>query len=258
VREDIVSFIDLRPTILSLGQVPVPAHYQGQVFLGPQAAGPREYAFVHRDRMDEIPDTIRAVRDRRFKYIRNFFPERPYATVLAYAEQVPMLQEWRRTKAEGRLSGPQLLFFEPVKPREELYDTDADPHEMVNLAADPRHASTLARLREALDGWMKDTGDLGLVPEDELKARMRPGGGWQKTEAPSANPAGGSIAGAVPVTVTTPTEGATIVFTTDTSPNPRWLLYTRPIVLDRAAILRVKAARLGFEDSDERTYRFGR
>jgi N-sulfoglucosamine sulfohydrolase len=65
---------------------------------------------------DETPDHIRAVRDTRYKYIRNFQPELPYAQKIAYMEEMATMQEWRRLHAEGKLTGPQKIFFTPTKP----------------------------------------------------------------------------------------------------------------------------------------------
>jgi N-sulfoglucosamine sulfohydrolase len=258
VREDLISFIDLPPTTLSLAGVAVPKHFQGQIFLGPDAARARDYVYVHRDRMDTVPDTIRAVRGPRYKYIRNFHPELPYAQRLDYAEQVPMLQEWRRAFADGLLRGPQLQFFAPAKPREELYDTDTDPHEVKNLADLPAERPRLDTMRAALDRWMKETGDLGLVPEAELKARMRPAGAWSTAATPVMTPAGGAFDGTVDVRITCATEGHTIVYATEAGPTPRWHLYTVPIALRESTLVRTKCGRLGFRDSDEAQSRFER
>jgi N-sulfoglucosamine sulfohydrolase len=171
VREDLVSFIDFPATVLALAGVEVPGQMQGQVFLGPKAAKEREYIFAARDRMDETYDRIRAVRTKQFKYIRNFHPELPYAQRIAYGEEMPTMQVWRRLNAEGKLSGPQKIFFSPAKPREELYDVLADPHEIRNLADSPKHQAVLKELRAALDKWISDTGDLGAVREEELIKR---------------------------------------------------------------------------------------
>ena len=120
---------------------------------------------------NETPDRIRAVRDERFKYIRNLQPELPYAQKIAYMEEMPTMQEWRRLNQEGKLTGAQKLFFSPRKPNEELYDTQTDPHEVENLAESSNHAAKLAELRSALDDWLKKTGDLGAIPEPELIKR---------------------------------------------------------------------------------------
>jgi uncharacterized sulfatase len=168
LREDLVSFIDFAPTVLALAGVEIPPSLQGQVFLGPKAAPERKYVFAARDRMDETFDRIRAVRNQRYRYIRNFHPDLPYAQRIAYGEEMPTMQVWRRLNEQGKLSGPQKLFFAPAKPAEELYDLDADPHEIQNLAGSAEHTGVLKELRAALDQWLDQTHDLGAVPEAEL------------------------------------------------------------------------------------------
>ena len=251
VREDLACFLDFAPTLLAVAGVDIPSYMQGQPILGPGPVKPREYVFAARDRMDETYDIVRGVRDKRFKYIKNFQPEKPYAQVIAYAEKMPILQEMRRLHAEGKLEGPPALFMRLTKPVEELYDTDADPHEIRNLADRPEHAETLKRMRGVLEAWMKETHDVGLVPEDELKERMRPGGVWQTTAAPALAPAGGTLAAGAVVTVACPTPGASIAWTTDEDADPHWNLYSVPVKLARSATLRVKACRLGYKDSPE-------
>src|SRR5690606_2342912 len=98
-------------------------------------------------------DLIRAVRDKRFKYIRNFMPERTYAQNIDYMNKMPTMIEMRRLHAAGKLKGAEKLYFRETKPVEELYDTAADPHEIRNLAEDPQHQQTLARLRKVLEDW---------------------------------------------------------------------------------------------------------
>jgi N-sulfoglucosamine sulfohydrolase len=252
IRTDLVAFLDFAPTVLALAGVEIPKHMQGQVILGPRQVPPRRYVYAARDRMDETYDIIRAVRDERYKYIRNFQPEKPYAQIIAYGELMPTLAEWRRLDAAGKLVGPQRLFFRPVKPREELYDTQADPHEVNDLAADPKYAATLQRMREALQSWQKETEDLGLVPEPELRERMRPGGVWQTTSTPKLSPLPTAYTRPQKVTVNCSTDGASIVYTTDVkSRAAQWRLYTGPIAVDRTTTLRVRACRLGFKDSPD-------
>jgi N-sulfoglucosamine sulfohydrolase len=170
VREELVSFVDFGSTVLSVAEVAIPKEVDGQPFLGPNAT-PRKYIYAHRDRMDETPDRIRAVRDERFKYIRNFETNLPYAQRIVYMEEMPTMREWRRLNAEGKLIVAQKLFFSPTKPKEELYDTETDPHEIYNLAALPQHAAKLKELRGALEDWIRKTGDLGQIPERELIKR---------------------------------------------------------------------------------------
>ncbi len=173
VSDRLVSFVDFGPTVLSLCGVKVPAVMQGVPFLGAAAGKPRDAVFGIRDRMDERNDCTRAVRDARYKYIRNYHPYKPWAQYLDYMEQMPMMSAWRRLAAAGKLTGPAALWMRPTKPFEELYDTRSDPHELVNLAGSAAHQAALARLRQRHLAWHRDTRDLGLMPEALVVERSR-------------------------------------------------------------------------------------
>jgi len=171
VERRLVSFVDFAPTVLSLASVPIPEHLQGGAFLGSSAVEPRCYVYAARDRMDERYDIIRAVRDSRYKYIRNYEPQRPYAQFLSYAEVGPTMKEFRRLSAAGLLTDPPRLFMRNRKPPEELYDLENDPHEIHNLVRLPKYQEVLDRLRAAHVEWMRDTIDTGLLPEPDMIAR---------------------------------------------------------------------------------------
>jgi uncharacterized sulfatase len=266
VREDLVSLLDLAPTVLSVAGVPVPAHMQGQVFLGQAAAGARQYVFSHRDRMDEAYDRMRAVHDGRFKYIRNFFPGRPYAQHIDYMEEMPTMREMRRVHKDhfnalspnyGKaMTAAQQIFFLPEKPIEELYDLNSDHHEVKNLANSEKHQSDLKRLRRALEVWQKETKDLGAIPEGELRERMRPGGVWAQASQPRITTAGAHSSTSHVVRLTCETPGASIAYATDAGDRARWKLYSGEITLMRPVSLRAKACRLGFIDSPETVQTF--
>ena len=244
VRDDLVCFLDLAPTVLSLAGVPVPKHLQGQIILGPQQAPPREYIFAARDRMDETYDIIRAVRDRRFKYIRNYQPEKTCSQPIAYMDEMPTMNEWRRLHAEGKLTGPQTLFFQPTKPVEELDDTATDPHEIHNLADQPEHQTTLQRLRAAHEKWRQNTHDLGLIPEPILLELKRPGGQWVTTDDPRITIASGQV------TISCDTEGSSIAYALGPPrKDEHWRLYTNPFPAPPNTPIRARACRLGFKDS---------
>ncbi|NUM52785.1 MAG: sulfatase [Candidatus Hydrogenedentes bacterium] len=164
----LVSFVDFAPTVLSLAGVNQPEHMQGSAFLGKHEGKPRKYIYAARDRMDERYDIIRAVRDKRYKYIRNYEPTKPYDQYLSYCESWPIMQELRRVEAANGLDENQKLFFRDTKPVEEFFDTENDPYELHNLADDPTHARKLSELRKAMDAWLDEESDLGLVPESEL------------------------------------------------------------------------------------------
>lgn len=169
VRNDLVGMIDLPATILSLAGIEPPKDFHGQPYVGP-AARQRKYVYAHRDRMDEAIDRIRSVRDQRYRYVRNFMPEVPYAQYINYNEENPIMQSWRQQGKAGKLDPTQRAFFARTKPAEELYDCQTDPSNVNNIAdsKDPQATAKLGELRQALDQWIRDTNDLGAVPETEL------------------------------------------------------------------------------------------
>jgi len=167
----LVSFVDFAPTVLGLLGLKIPDYMQGRAFLGKQAAEPRRYIFAIRDRVDEVYEFSRAVRDERYHYIRNFMPHRPRMQHSNFSERTPIRQEIRRLAAEGELHGDAAWLMSHDKPAEELYDTRSDPHEIHNLADSPEHRETLARMRAALRKWMLDTRDTGLLAEAEMCRR---------------------------------------------------------------------------------------
>src|SRR6185503_18588900 len=134
-------------------------YMQGRAFLGDNLGTPREYVYAARDRMDEALDIIRGVRDKRYHYIRNYRPDLPYAQHIAYMDEMPTMKEWRRLAAAGELKGAPAIFFQPTKPVEELYDTENDPYEIKNIAADEKYAPILARVRTAHEKLRTDTAD---------------------------------------------------------------------------------------------------
>ncbi|HPG42047.1 MAG TPA: sulfatase-like hydrolase/transferase [bacterium] len=170
----LVSFVDLAATALSLAGVSVPEYMQGRAFLGPQEAAPRDHVYLFRDRMDERYDMMRAVRDKQFKYIRNYMPQRPWAQYLNYLWRMPAMQSWQRLHDEGNLAGAAEIFWQ-TKPAEELYDIKADPHEVHNLAGDPQYKAVLERLRKANNDWVMDIHDAGFLPEAEMVIRTGDG-----------------------------------------------------------------------------------
>ncbi|ARA94664.1 sulfatase [Rhodothermaceae bacterium RA] len=242
----LVSLMDLGPTVLSIAGVPIPGHMQGQAFLGEQAAPPRSYVYAARDRIDEAYDHVRAVRDARFKYIRNFMPDQPYILDVPYRNRMPTMQELLRLQASGQARGPVALWLRDRRDPEELYDTHADAHEIHNLAGDPRYADVLLRMRIELDRWIEASGDMGHIPEAEMVAQMWPGGTQPRTEPPVVDRAADGT-----VTISCPTEGASIAYTTETGDDPHWLLYTEPLVVEPGTTVRARAIRYGYAESEE-------
>jgi arylsulfatase A-like enzyme len=267
VDDDLVSFVDLAPTVLAMAGVPIPVHLHGRVLVGPKAEPPPPVVFAARDRMDIEYDMMRSARDARFLYIRNVAPELPYAGHIIYRNQSNIMQEWLRLQAAGLLTGPAALWMRTSRPAEELYDTEADPHQVRDLSSDPAHRDTLGRLREAVSRWMSAIGDQGLINEAEMIDRMWPGGVQPQTATPyivsrrsSDGPARrDAIAadGPVEVVIYVPTQGASIGYTTGEGPDARWRLYTGPIRVGAPMTIRAKAIRYGYKESAEARVRVG-
>ena len=168
--DQLVSFVDFAPTVLSLAGLDIPPIMQGQVFLGHPKTQSRTYIYAHASRVDEAYDMARCVRDRRYKYIRNFLPHLPWVQPSAFPDKAEIMQALQRARGQDDLTAQQQAMWVARVP-EELYDTDTDPWELTNLINSPNHQTTARRLRTALLEWMLETYDTGLFPEPEMHRR---------------------------------------------------------------------------------------
>ena len=170
VDDQLVNLIDLAPTVMNLAGVEIPDHIHGRAFLGRNLSPERKYIFGARQRIDERHDMVRAVRDKKYRYLRNFENYNPYFFHLQYAEKCNTMKQMRKLYAEGKLNKLQAQWMANKRPFEELYDLDRDPYELCNIADDPKYAAVKKKLRSALEQWMLQTRDTGLLPEPELLA----------------------------------------------------------------------------------------
>jgi hypothetical protein len=161
--------------------VNIPDYMQGRAFAGSAKAAPNEFVFSTRDRMDERYDMMRSVMDRRWLYIRNFRPDLPYVQRLDYMFKARGYQSWARMAAEGKLT-PATSKFWGTKPTEELYDMDADPDSVNNLAGDPAQRENLNRMRTALQRHSIEINDNGFLPEGSALE------GYDESRKPGAYP----------------------------------------------------------------------
>ncbi len=167
VSDELVQTIDLSATSLALAGIERPERMEGRIFLGGNKDPSREYIFAARDRCGDAVDRIRCVRDKRYKYIRNFMPERAYMQLSSYkAACYPSWRQMKRLHAQGKLTAEQAHFLSATRPEEELYDTVADPDEVRNLASSDDHLEILDRMSNVLNMWINATGDQGETPED--------------------------------------------------------------------------------------------
>ena len=240
VDDRLVSFVDLAPTILDWAEVPTPSWMQGRDVAPPTDDAPRDYVFASLDRLDGLPGLRRAVRDERYKLIWNGLPDSPYYAPLPFRDVQPSMRALWAGRAAGTLPEAAARLFEPL-PTWQLFDTDADPDEVRNLADDPAHADDFARLRGALAGWRAEIGDTA-PPEVRMIDAMWPGGTQPLTHPPAVRIEGGVV------TLSTPTEGASIGYRL--GDEERWRLYTGPFRPPPDVAVTAKAIRYGYAESE--------
>ncbi|MCA9068579.1 MAG: sulfatase [Planctomycetaceae bacterium] len=143
----------------------------------------REYVFSQHTTVGingyKEPYPMRVVRDARYKLILNLAPENTY--FIGGIHKGQPIESWQEdAKSDSKLAAR--VEWLSKRPGEELYDLQTDPHEMKNLAEDPKFSETKSRLRKQLDVWMAQQGDKGM--ETELKAKTRQGPARQKKASP--------------------------------------------------------------------------
>jgi N-sulfoglucosamine sulfohydrolase len=252
IDNQLVSFVDLGPTVLSLANTPIPAYIQGQAFLGEQQAKTaRKYIFAGRDRMDTELERVRAVGDGRYKYYRNFMPEKPYYQNIGYRQSIPMMQEILQLRDAGKLNATQMLWFRKTKPAEELCDTQTDPDEFINLVNKPAYKAKLQELRSQMDAWLRKVGDKGAMPEAGMLKLMWNGG----SEPPkTADPALVVVGNTVSIRCATPGASVGYKLKHGAQPVKSWQVYGgEKLAIQPGDSLTVVAQRIGYLPSKEVT-----
>jgi arylsulfatase A-like enzyme len=243
----LISFVDFAPTLLSLiGEEPK-SYMQGQAFLGEYQTEERKYIYAAADRFDGFTDAIRAVRDKQFKYIRNYRPEQGYYLPVAYREKIPTMQELLKLRDGGKLNDVQIQWFREHKPKEELFDCNSDPYELNNLSDNSAYQEKLNELRVEMDGWLNNIGDNPNLKEDELISKLWSG---KKTKPVTSNPIITYENGKV--NMSCKTEGASLgykIINVDGKTSESWEIYQNPIAISEGSKIKIQAHRIGFVPS---------
>ncbi|HET8735801.1 MAG TPA: sulfatase, partial [Pricia sp.] len=232
---------DYAPTVLSLAGIEPPKGMQGVAQFGKfEAKTKPRYTFHSADRFDAIYDRLRAVRSKRYKYIKSYNTEISHALPVAYREQMPMMGELRRMYAAGALDSVQGLWLSPVKPAEELYDLKEDPYELHNLAGNEDLKDTLLGYRKKLKDWIRETKDLGENPEKELIDQWLVDGKQPKLPPLKMQEKNDSIH------LISKKSDATIVWRQPQ--DSVWNVYHKPLPV--GILFEAKAERIGYSDSE--------
>ncbi len=246
IVDDLISFIDIPPTIMSLAGIEPPSYMHGRAFLGQDRAQPREYIFGARDRMDSAYDVRRAVRDKKYKYIRNYRPDIGAYQNIEYRNNLASMRDLLEWRDEGKLNEEQMYWFRETKEPEELYDLDNDPYELHNLAGDPHYENDLLRLRQVLEDWLMEVGDNPMQTEKELVWSMWPGGVQPVTAEPIISKQGGRV------DIRCATPGASIAYQINGEGynKDHWYLYSKPLRVKKGNTLTAAAIRIGYKQSE--------
>ena len=246
--DQLISFVDFVPSTLALAGQTIPEHMHGVNFLDKVTDiddGEREYIHAAADRFDGFTDSIRAVKNSRFKYIRNYRPQQGYYLPVSYREKIPTMQELLRLREAGKLNEIQAQWFRQLKPKEELFDTLLDPHELNNLASKPEYLGILQELRAENNRWLNEIGDLPNQPERQLIDSLW-GGSADKpvTQTPNLSIQDGHLY------MSSETKGAVISYQeVSEKGNSEWQLYQAPIRVKTDTEYKVVAHRLGYNES---------
>ena len=233
----LISFVDFAPTLLNIANAPIPDFLHGVDFLSDAS---RNYIYASRDRIDEVMDRQRAIRDGRFKYIRSWHPNQPGGHPLAFRDNLEIMRELWEMKEENLLTEEQLLWFQPPG-EERLFDLENDPFELNDLSSDTSYNAVMEEMRRAMDNWLTEIGDWSDIPEDEMVDGFLDNGEQRLTPPPSI------VLNNNMITLKSDTQGASVGFRVNKG---SWKLYTAPFEVPTNASIQAKAIRYGWKESE--------
>ena len=169
----LVSFVDMPKTWLSIAGAKVPDYMQGRIFLGPDKEPECATHFAFQGRADARYDEYRAVRSKRFLYIKNYMPYIPPGKYISYMWRMKATQAWDAHHRAGKTDQITGRFFRTRSHVEELYDTHRDPDNVINIVDRPEHRQDLETMRTQLRQWQLEVYDAGLLPETMMVRRAR-------------------------------------------------------------------------------------
>lgn len=168
VSEELISFEDLAPTMISLVGEKVPDYLKGRILIGEERDNEVDKLFLSSDRADNGIDMVRTVTDGRYVYSRNFMPFMPEGRYIRYMEIGDIKQVMRTDLENGVLNPLQKSLFEARNP-EVLYDLKNDPWETKNLIDQPEYAGLVEEMRSSLNSHLAERKDVLFLPEFELE-----------------------------------------------------------------------------------------
>ncbi len=159
----LVNFTDLGPTVLSLAGVKPTKNMQGKAIFGEYASKEErkvQFAFAANQLHHFMP--VRAVTDGHIKYMRSYIPYRQFALRNYYQWGMPSNKAWDKLVLGNHNTNPDWALTFDAHPAEMLFDLDKDPGELHDLSSSPEYAEVLAKMRNELSNYIRNTHDLGF------------------------------------------------------------------------------------------------
>ena len=237
--ERLISFLDIAPTILDLAGISVPEYMDGISFF---SSNENRYIFAARDRLDNQEGKVRAIRDKRYKLIKNFSPGIVGAQKLEFRENLQSVKKMRSMLNKGTLTASQKIWFEKI-PEVQLYDLWRDPNEVQNLANKESMFSKKSELEDALDDWIKENDVYANLLEDDLSEKFWPNAKQPITDIPVFHNDGEFLI----VENTNRSNGASIGYSYD---GKKWKVYSGPIKTYPRKNIFLKSVKYGWRESE--------
>jgi arylsulfatase A-like enzyme len=180
-NNQMISFIDLAPTIIELSGVKAPENMEGVSFYNSEN---RDYIFAATERFDEYTDKRRCVRNKEFKVIINYDTNSSIMKPVSYRQKMKTMRVLDSLNDLKKNTISMENWYKKTKPKYELYDIVNDPYELNNLYENKDYDSVFNELKKSLDNWM-DESDYGNITESQLLKKMWPNGEKPKLKEPS-------------------------------------------------------------------------
>jgi N-sulfoglucosamine sulfohydrolase len=245
-KKDMVSLIDLAPTVLELAKIPIPRYMEGSSLLKKRKG---EYIMAHGDRFDEWSDRVRAIRSQRYLYIENKIDGKTGYKDVAYRKSIYGMHELLASAKDNKLNRSQQQWFE-IKPPAELYDVDADPYQINNIISDIKYKNIVNKMKNEMDKFYKKHGDQGAIPEAQLIKKMWPTGQHPVTNMPSITKTNDGY-----LTASCSTQSSTIGYIITDAPlttidyKHSYQIYNTPIKIVKGKYYNFFAERVGYKVS---------
>ena len=242
---DLVSFLDIAPTVLNLAGVSIPSYMDGKSIFGNEK---NEYIFAARDRLDSFKGKTRAVRNKDYKFIKNYSLGIVGAQKLSFRENLMSMKELRKMYENNELNEIQKIWLELI-PELQLYDLNNDPYEINNLAYDPNYKDKVLLLENVLEQWIEKNNFHGHLEEEDLIEVFWP----ENTQPQTTEPLYSLEDGFLHLKNNDVSKDASIGFSYD---GKNWEVYSEPIEIKKNNKIYFKAVRYGWKESETKIVKF--